>query len=154
MRYGKREMDRTQLDALLSDIRTAREASLAYLVDIPESDFPLPVDLPRWDEVRRVLLRLGEHMREHANQIEGARADLGRRRTMPQRMLTEAELSWGQLLAATTALNDADLDAEPKPGSWSIRQVLEHILASERKYLAAVQTARAQRDTGNAVPAE
>ncbi len=139
-------MSRHELDTILAEIRAARAASLAYLTDVPESDFPLPTDLPRWDEVRRVLLRLGEHMREHTNQIEGARADLGLHKTMPQRMLAEAELSWGKLLAAVVGLDDTDLDAQPGPESWSIRTVLEHVLSSERNYLAAVQKAYDQRD--------
>ncbi len=141
-------MSREQIDALLAEIRTARLESLQYLTPVPESDFALPTDLPRWDEVRRVLLRLGEHMREHVNQLEGARTDLGRHRTMPQRMLAEAELSYGKLLAATVGLNDADLDVEPNPEQWSIRTVLEHILTVERKYLQAVQEAHTARDQG------
>lgn len=139
-------MERERLKAMLAEIRAAREATLEYLVDIPESDFPLPTDLPRWDEVRRVLLRLGEHMGEHTNQIEGARSDLGRHKSMPQRMLAEAEISWGKLLAATVGLDDADLEAEPAAGSWSVATVLEHILSSERNYLAAIQKAHAERD--------
>ncbi len=139
-------MNREQLDALLAEIRTARLASLEYLTQVPESDFPLPTDLPRWDEVRRVLLRLGEHMQEHVNQIEGARSDLGRHRTMPQRMLTEAELAYGKLLAATVGLEDTDLDAVPGPAQWSMRTVLEHILSAERNFLRAVQAAHAARD--------
>jgi len=139
-------MNREQMDALLAEIRTARLESLEYLTQVPESDFPLPTDLPRWDEVRRVLLRLVEHMQEHVNQIEGARSDLGRHRTMPQRMLTEAELAYGKLLAATVGLEDADLDAEPGSEQWSIRTVLKHILSSERNFLRAVQAAHAARD--------
>ncbi len=139
-------MSRQELDTLLAEIRSARQASLEYLTAVPESDFPLPTDLPRWDEVRRVLLRLGEHMREHTNQIEGARTDLELHKTMPQRMLAEAEISWGKLLAAMVGLEDADLDAEPGPDSWSIRTVLEHVLSSERDYLAAVQEAYARRE--------
>ena len=87
-------------------------------------------------------------MREHVNQLEGARTDLGRHRTMPQRMLAEAELSYGKLLAASVGLNDADLDVEPNPEQWSIRTVLEHILTVERKYLQAVQEAHTARDQG------
>ena len=142
-------MSRIQMDALLAEIRAARQSSLNYLTGVPESDFPLPTDLPRWDEVRRVLLRLGEHMREHANQLEGARSDLGRHRTMPQRMLSEAELSYGKLLAATVGLDDANLDADPGSEQWSIRTVLEHILDTERRYLQAVQDAHDARDQSN-----
>ncbi len=72
-------------------------------------------------------------------------------RTMPQCMLTEADLSYGKLLAATVGLEDADLDASPRPGQWSIRAVMEHILASERKYLQAIQEAYATRNYDQAI---
>lgn len=137
-------MSREQLDGLLSEIRAARSESLAYLTQVPEEDFSVPTDLPRWDEVRRVLLRLGEHMMEHVNQLEGARSDIGRHRTMPQRMLSEAEQVYGRLLASTVGLEDADLDTEPGREQWTIRTVLEHILSSERSYLSAVKEARAR----------
>jgi len=91
--------------------------------------------------MRRLLLRFGDHMREHANQLEDARAKLGRNASMPQRMLAESEVAWGKLLAATVGLTDADLDAEPVAGDWSIRQVIEHILAIEEVYLNGARAA-------------
>lgn len=136
-------MQREELNSLLAEIRGVRDRTMAELSDIPESDFAVPVDLPRWDEVRRVLLRFGEHMREHANQIEKAREDLQQSRTMPQHMLAEAERAWGQVLAATTGLEDGDLDTAPEPGSWSVRTVLAHMLETEQRYLDAVRRARA-----------
>ena len=136
-------MQRDELNSLLAEIRGVRDRTMAELSDIPESDFAVPVDLPRWNEVRRVLLRFGEHMREHANQLEKAREDLQRSRTMPQHMLAEAERAWGQVLAATTGLEDDDLDASPAPGSWSVRTVLAHMLESEQRYLDAVRRVRA-----------
>ena len=57
-------------------------------------------------------------------------------------MLAEAEYAWGKLLAATVGLSDEDYKASPPEGGWSIRQVLEHVIASERAYMEAIRTAR------------
>lgn len=135
-------MSHTELDALLAEIRQAREATLAALSDLTEDDFATPTDLARWDDVRRVLLRFGDHMREHANQLEAARAAIDRGPTMPQRMLAESEQAWGKLLAATVGLDDRDMDTLPADGSWSVRQVLQHILEIELRYLDAIRGSR------------
>ena len=135
-------MNRENLDALLAEIRQARTETLAELVDLSEDDFATPTDMVRWDDVRRVLLRFGDHMREHSNQLEGARYAIGRGPTMPQRMLAEGEAAWGKLLAATVGLDDDDMDASPSDGSWSVRQVLNHILETEHGYLDAIRRTR------------
>lgn len=135
-------MGRDKLDALLAEIRAAREQTLAELIDLTEAEFSLPTEMVRWDDVRRVLLRFGDHMREHATQVEGTRAAVDRVPTMPQRMLAEAEVAWGKLLAATVGLSDGDLTVDPPDGGWSVQQVLEHVLASERLYLDTIRRAR------------
>ena len=135
-------MCRAELDSLLAEIRTLRELMLTELVNTTEAEFDQPTDMPRWTEVRRVLLRFGDHMREHANQLEGARASTGRSETMSQRILAEAEYAWGKLLASTVGLTDDDLGVPPPGGGWSVREVLQHLAASERGYLDVVRTAR------------
>lgn len=135
-------MNRRALDDLLSQIRTRRTQVLDELADLTETEFAYPTAHQRWSDVRRVLLRFGDHMREHANQVEGARQLNGHAPTMPQRMLAEAEVAWGKLLAATVGLSDAEMDAPPPDGGWTIRQVLEHILASEENYLRAIRESR------------
>jgi hypothetical protein len=135
-------MSRDQVNALLTEIRQCREETLILCADLTEEDFPQPTEMKRWDDVRRVLLRFGEHMREHASQIEGICADLDRSPSPPRRMLAEAELAWGKLLAATVNLSDADLDAVPPGGGWTVRQTLEHLAQGERNYQAAIQRAK------------
>ncbi|MBX2997580.1 MAG: DinB family protein [Caldilineaceae bacterium] len=135
-------MSRDELNSLLIEIRQLREESLALCADLTEVDFSRPTDMYRWDDARRVLLRFGDHMREHASQIEGIRAALMRSPTPPERMLAEAEVAWGKLLAATVNLTDADLDQIPPEGGWSIRQTLAHLAQGERNYQEAIRTAK------------
>ena len=135
-------MGRQALEDLLSQIRAEREQTLSALADIAEDEFSTPTDMVRWDDVRRILLRFGDHMREHANQAEAARDAIGRGHTMPQRMLAEGEIAWGKLLASTLDLSDEDMQTKPPGGGWSVEEVLQHILKSERNYREAIVKAR------------
>lgn len=140
-------MQREKIDLLLAQVRATRTETLATLSDVTEAEFATRTDLQRWDDLRRVLLRFGEHMREHSNQVEDSRQKVGTGPTMPQRMLAEAERAWGQLLAATVGLSDESAAQAPSDGGWSAMRVLEHILEVEQNYLAAAQRARvAQRN--------
>lgn len=130
-------MQREKIDALLAQIRATREETLRTLLDVTEADFALRTDLQRWDDLRRVLLRFADHMREHSNQLEDARQKTGTGPTMPQRMLAEAERAWGQLLAATVGLDDEIASRQPADGGWSALQVLEHIAEVEQNVLLA-----------------
>lgn len=138
-------MQRPQIDTLLTQIRAVRQETLTTLQDVTEADFAIPTDLKRWDDLRRVLLRFGEHMREHTNQLEDARQKTGTGPTMPQRMLAEAERAWGQLLAATVGLDDERASQQPADGGWSALRVLEHMLEVEQNYLTAAQRALANQ---------
>jgi hypothetical protein len=127
---------------MMAEIRRFREETLAALSEIEESEFEVATQMERWSEIRRVLLRFGDHMREHANQINGARAAVKLGPTMPQRILAESEIAWGLLLASIVGLSDDDLDQKPPGGSWSVREILAHIAQTERRYLQAIQDAR------------
>lgn len=139
-------MSREKLDALLAEIRARREETLAEVVDMTEDQFGYATDMYRWDDARRVLLRFGDHMREHANQVAGVRAAIDRDFTMPQRMLAESEVAWGKLLAATVGLTDDDFDVTPPDGGWSVKEVLEHMLSGEENYINAMRHARTHKE--------
>lgn len=138
-------MSRTQLDTLLAQIRAKREQALAECAGLTEADFGLPTGMNRWDDLRRVLLRFGDHMREHASQAGAARVAAGHAPNPPERMLAEAELAWGMLLGATVGLSDDEAAEAPPDGGWSVIQVLEHVLKTEETYLNAVRVAKAAR---------
>jgi len=91
---------------MLAETRTLREETLAEPVDLTEVAARYPTETARWTDARRILLRFGDHTREHGNQVDEARAMLERMPTMPQRVVAEAELAWGKLLASTVGLTD------------------------------------------------
>ncbi len=122
-----------------------REQTLAETAGLTEADFALPTGMPRWDDLRRVLLRFADHMREHASQAQAARVAAGHAPTPPERMLAEAELAWGMLLGVTVGLSDEDASTPPPDGGWSVVQVLEHVLKTEETYLNAVRSAKTHK---------
>lgn len=136
-------MSRTQLDEILAEIRAQREQTLAALCDVTEDEFSIPTGVERWTEVRRLLLRFGDHMREHAHQIDGIRTEIDRPPTMGQRILAESERAWGTVLASTVGLTDDDLDANPLEG-WTLREVITHLAWAEQFYFDAVTAALEQ----------
>ncbi len=127
---------------LLASIRAVREEALREVAALAEEEFTVPPAKERWAEIQRLLLRFGDHMREHANQIEGTRAALQRAPTDIQRTLQEAELAWGKLLAAFVGLSDEDCRQVPPDDGWSIEEILQHVLATERRSLEAIRVAR------------
>ena len=135
-------MSTEELTKMMTEIRCFREETLVALSEMEESEFEIDTQMERWTEIRRVLLRFGNHMREHTNQINGARVAIKREPTMPQRILAESEIAWGLLLASMVGLSDGDLDQKLPDGSWSIRETLAHIAKTERRYLQAIQNAR------------
>ncbi len=135
-------MSTRELDEKLDEIRRLRKETLGVLTEMNEVDFNIPTEMPRWTEVRRVLLRFGDHMREHTNQINGLRVAIQRGPSMPQRILAESEVAWGLLLATMVGMTDQDLDVKPSDGGWSVREILDHVSRTESAYLHAIQEAR------------
>ncbi len=133
--------ERHQVREIVQSIAQARQQVLEELTDLSRDVLETPTDAVRWSEVRRVLLRFGDHPREHAVQIVAAREAIGAAPTMPQRILAKGQEGYGELLASLVGLRDADLDVSPGPGEWTVRQVLAHVLQSERSYLATIRRA-------------
>ncbi len=140
-------MARTELNAKLDEIRQLRNEVLAQLQDVDDTAAALSTE--QWSSyptVSVLFLRFGDHMREHANQLTGARQALQVQATDIQRKLAEAEQAWGHLLGTVVGLTDADLDRVPAEGSWTVREILDHILMAESRYLQSIQAALAAQE--------
>lgn len=142
-------MARTEVNALLAEIRKERAEALSLLQDTDDAHSALSTkDWSYYPTVSVLFLRLGEHMREHSNQIIGARHGLDTDRTDIQRKLAEAELAWGHLLGAMVGLTDEDLDRTPEEGSWTVRETLDHILRAEISYRESIKAALIKEKEG------
>ena len=131
---------------LLEELATARAETIAALTALEDEVLRFKTTQWRWNTVRRVLLRFGDHPREHTTQLVAAREAIGAAHTMPQRMLARAQEAYGEFLGAVIGLEDDDLDKAPAAGEWTIRQILEHLLEGEKGYLAYIQKALQTRE--------
>jgi len=130
-----------QVNGYLTEMAEIQQQVLAELSDMPRDEFLYQTDHWRWNTVRRVLLRFGDHVREHTTQLVEAREATGADQTMTQRILAQAMQAYGYWLGAMVGLEDEHLD-ETYEGEWSPRQVLEHMIVSQRAYLDMIRRAR------------
>lgn len=138
-------MPSDEVGRYLEEMHALQRQILEELGELPREAFRYETDSPRWNTVRRVLLRFGDHVREHTTQLAAAREAIGADQTMTERILAQAQWAYGYFLGAMVGLQDEDLDREPEPGEWSVRQVLEHMVQIQRDYLANVRYALEQR---------
>jgi hypothetical protein len=129
----------------LDRMAAIQSAVVAGLTDLPREDMRYQTGNWRWNTVRRVMLRFGDHVREHTTQLVAAREAIGSEQTMPQRMLAQAMLAYGYFLGAMVGLQDEDLDTAPEAGEWTPRQVLDHLLEGQQGYLDWILQAREER---------
>ena len=134
-------MPTEKIQAMLAELRSERNATLAALTNISREELRYSTGHQRWSSARRVMLRFGDHLREHALQVRNVRKLNNDNLTEPQMMLAMAEQAWGDLLASVVGLTDEQLDHVPAPGQWSVRQVFEHMIKTERDYRQMVEKA-------------
>jgi hypothetical protein len=149
MRNKEQTMPDKQVGEYLDQLRELQDQILTELEQMERAALKYETDSARWNTVRRVLLRFGDHLREHTTQLAAARESLGATQTMPQRMLARSMEAYGALLGAMVGLDDCDLDREPEPGEWTPRQALEHMIGTQKGYLETVR-----RALGEARPVE
>lgn len=139
-------MSHEQMTAYLDRFDAIQRRMLDELTDLPRAELKYAADNVRWNTVRRALLRLGDHVREHTTQLAAAREDLGANQTMPQRMLARACADYGAFVGAVVGLEDEALDQVPEPGEWTPRQIIEHMLEIQGWYLGLIRAARQHKE--------
>jgi len=135
-------MSDAQVSGYCQEMAEIQEEILSELAYMPREEFMYATDHWRWTTIRRVLLRFGDHVREHTTQLVEAREATGSSQTMTQRILAQAQQAYGYWLGAMIGLRDDQLDAVPEEGEWSSREVLEHMIVSQRSYLNMIRRAR------------
>jgi hypothetical protein len=131
-----------QVQAYLREMAATQQQVIDELSNLQRQELKYATGNARWNTVRRVMLRFGDHLREHTTQLLAAREAIGAQQTMPQRMLARAQEAYGVFLGAMVGLSDEDLDRVPEAGEWTARQVLEHMLATQQVYLDMVRQGR------------
>ena len=142
------------LHAALTDLRSSRHETLRAVAGLDAALLgtrPAP-----WRgaqaELRHLVLRLADDDLMRAVRLEAALAAAGHVPSGPQRILAHAQRLRGRLQGSLTGLTAAQFDQGWGDGEWSVRQVLGHMIATDRRYLIAVLYAVERARTGGDGP--
>ena len=135
-------MSNAKVKELVAQLEAVGQQIREELSGLERKELTYATDNPRFFTIRRMLLLLNTHVREHTTQIVAARDAIGAFPTMPQRILGRAVEAQGELLATLVGLEDEELDRAPEPGEWSVREALDHVIQVQRRLLGQLQEAR------------
>ncbi len=131
-------------DALVAAVAALPAAALEARVPWAGADAPLG-----W-----ALLSAGAHNVEHRLAIEQQLEALGWRRSEAIRHLADAPVSRRRIEALLVGVAGDVLDREPGPGAWSARQMVEHVIATDRRYWLQARHAADRGDDDPLRPAD
>jgi hypothetical protein len=136
--------ERGTLHDLIGRLEAAREAALAALADCAASDLDVASS---WAghavDVRFRLHRFAAHERQHTVQIAKTLRGVGFAPTEAQRLLAQARMTRGHLLANLVGLPDDLLARRPSPAAPSVAAILAELDERERERVASVRAALA-----------
>jgi len=93
------------------------------------------------DGLRFALLAAHLQLRETTATLAAARLGAGKPFTEAQRILAQVHEAYRDLTGALAGTSEAELDAKPPDEQWPIREVLTHVLGTERAFLASIELA-------------
>ncbi len=93
------------------------------------------------DGLRFALLAAHLQLRETTATVAAARLGAGKPFTEAQRILAQVHEAYRDLTGALAGASEAELDAKPPGEQWPLREVLTHVLGTERAFLASIELA-------------
>ena len=93
------------------------------------------------DGLRFALLTAHHLLRETTATVAAARLGAGKPFTEAQRILAQVHEAYRDLTGALAGMSEAELDAKPPDDQWPVREVLEHVLGTEKAFLASIELA-------------
>lgn len=128
---------------MLDDMRQLRDEIIEELSSLTEAELQLQtVEVP-W-RIQHLLYRFSAHEEEHINQIIAARWAIGAKSSPAQFILSQFMATRGRLEGALIGLKDQPANLAPREGEWSILEILQHLLESDRQYLAWIRHNRTE----------
>lgn len=129
------------LSDLMAELDLAREESLADLTSLTNVELRAP---SRWADididVRFLLMRFGQHEREHTDQLHKLHAHCGRIQTEADRLLGLCWRAHGVLEGSLVGIPDELLDRELEDGK-PIRSLLKHTGSAESYFKRMIANA-------------
>lgn len=132
-----------QVAVMLDELRQARDEIIEELSSLTGVELQLQTfDVP-W-RIQHLLYRFSAHEEEHINQIIATRWTIGAKPSLSQFILSQFMTTRGRLEGALIGLNDEQAILSPREGEWSIMEILQHLLESDRQYLAWIRHNRTE----------
>jgi hypothetical protein len=124
-------------------VTPAVERLVKASVHLGDADMDRPYVWQHYDEegLRFALLTAHHILRDTAASVAAARLRAGRPFTEAERILAQVHEAYRDLCGALAGTREADLDASPPDEQWPIREVLRHMLETEKAFLAAIEVA-------------
>lgn len=131
------------LEGLLTRMRKVREETLKSLEDLKEDELPLPCT--ERGNIRQVIELLIWHERDHYGQLYKNRRDAKVGHKSINLLMSELLAARGMVEGMMLGLTSKELDMAPKEGEWSIRQVAEHLMETEKRFRQRILEKRPQK---------
>ena len=124
-------------------VTQAVERLVRASVHLGDADLERPYAWEEYDGdgLRFALLAAHLQLRETAATVAAARLGAGKPFTEAQRILAQVHEAYRDLSGALAGTSEAEIDATPPDEQWTLRKVLEHVLGTEKGFLAAIEVA-------------
>lgn len=123
---------------LAGKLLTQRVETIESLKDTPGNKLGLKNADGR--TMRAVMRVMHDHEMSHLVQVQKTLQAIGHTATEVQMILAQTMQARATLAAAILSLSDEDLEAKPSAETWSVREVLEHILRYDPVLIERIKT--------------
>lgn len=116
---------------------TARAQTLAAVSNLTIAELERPATWRGYSgvlDVRFLLLQLADADDERRVHLRHMLDSLGWRPSQAQQILVDLVETRGRLLGALVGVTDEQLDIPPASGEWPLREVLDHLMTTIRRY--------------------
>ena len=111
---------------------------------LSEEELNLPIaGSSRARNIRQVLMQTLHHATDHAVHTVKTRSQIEAPRNEVNLLVGDILAAHGQMLGQALGLAPETLEKAPQ-GEWSVRQILEHVIEVDHRYMERVREARKQ----------
>jgi uncharacterized damage-inducible protein DinB len=137
----------SEAERAIARLRAERATTLRLLLRLPDEDCARKVTWwGRQQSINQRLRAFTAHALDHFQHLHRLLQARGHRFTEAQLLLMKAHAAQAELEAMALALTDEEFAAEgPVEGDWSARQVVEHMIETEREYRESIAFALPDR---------
>lgn len=140
----------SEAERSIARLQAERAATLRLLLRLPDADCSRKVTWwGREQSINQRLRAFTAHALDHFQHLHRLLQARGRPFTEAQLLLMKANAAQAELEAMVLALTDEEFEAQgPVEGDWSARQLVEHMITTEREYRENIALALPDQGSG------